>query len=177
MWLFFFIMVAGHLYRPSICSILFYDFIEILCMILTIRIFCVCVYIYIYTHSALQKYWKSKDKIALLAVESRHLQIWLKDEYETKLQNVTFYYWVIQHLDVLPDKKISTFRVSSPIWCEHKYWNSCLTGLSKWSAVSCCINSSGIKSRECVVSVISITSAFWLLHSMMTHSNQDEADF
>ncbi len=45
--------------------------------------------------------------------------------------------------------------------------------LSKWSAVSCCINSSDIKSRECVVSVISITSAFWILHSMMTHSNQD----
>ncbi len=37
-------------------------------------------------------YWNSKDKIALLAVESRHLQIWLKDEYETKLQNYTFYY-------------------------------------------------------------------------------------
>ncbi len=48
-----------------------------------------------------------------------------------------------------------------PIWCEHKYWDSCLTGLSKWSAMSCCINSSGIKSRECVVSVISITSVFW----------------
>ncbi len=66
------------------------------------------------------------------------------------------------------------------IWCEHKYWNSCLTGLSKWSAVSCCINSSDIKNRECVVSVISITSAFWILHSMMTHTNQDEdegADF
>ncbi len=46
------------------------------------------------------KYWNSKDKIALLAVESRHLQIRLKDEYETKLQNVTFYYWVIQHLQV-----------------------------------------------------------------------------
>ncbi len=60
--------------------------------------------------------------------------------------------------DVLPDKKFSTFRVSSPIWCEHKYWNSFLTGLSKWSAVSCCNNWSGIKSRECVVSVISITS-------------------
>ncbi len=67
-----------------------------------------------------------------------------------------------------------------PIWCEHKYWNSCLTGLSKWSAVSCCMNSSGIKSRECVVSVISITSVFWILHSMMTHTSQDEdegADF
>ncbi len=38
------------------------------------------------------KYWNSKDKIALFAVESRHLQIWLQDEYETKLQNVTFYY-------------------------------------------------------------------------------------
>ncbi len=45
-----------------------------------------------FIYSALQKYWNSKDKIALLAVESRHLQIWLKDEYETKLQNVTFYY-------------------------------------------------------------------------------------
>ncbi len=43
-------------------------------------------------YSALQKYWNSKDKIALLAVESRHLQIWLKDEYETELQNVTFHY-------------------------------------------------------------------------------------
>ncbi len=31
-------------------------------------------------YSALQKYWNSKDKIALLAVESRHLQIWLKYE-------------------------------------------------------------------------------------------------
>ncbi len=41
--------------------------------------------------------------------------------------------------------------------------------------VSCCINSSDIKSRECVVSVISITSTFWNLES-----NQDEdegADF
>ncbi len=52
------------------------------------------IYIYIYTHtySPLHKYWNSKDTIAQLAVESRHLQIWLKDEYETKLQNVTFYY-------------------------------------------------------------------------------------
>ncbi len=49
-----------------------------------------------------------------------------------------------------------------PIWCDHKYWNSCLTGLSEWSAVSCCINSSDIKSRECVESVISIASAFSL---------------
>ncbi len=49
-----------------------------------------CVYIYTHTHSALHKYWNSKVKIALLAVESRHLQIWLKDEYETKLQIVTF---------------------------------------------------------------------------------------
>ncbi len=63
-------------------------------------------------YSALQKYWNSKVKIALLAVESRHLQ--MNDEYETKLQNVTFYYWVIQHIDVLPAKKFSTFRVSSP---------------------------------------------------------------
>ncbi len=124
-------------------------------------------------------YWNSKDNIALLVVESRHLRIWLKDEYETKLQNVTFYYWVIQHRDVLPDKKFSTFRVHLSIWCEHKYWNGCLTGLSKWSAVSCCINSSGIKSRECVVLVLSL-----LLHSESCirwwHTNQDEdegADF
>ncbi len=27
-------------------------------------------------YSALHKYWNSKDKIALLAVESRYLQIW-----------------------------------------------------------------------------------------------------
>ncbi len=77
-------------------------------------------------------------------------------------------------------KRTALLEFHPPIWCEHKYWNSCLTGLSKWSAVSCCINSSDIKSRECVVSVISITSAFWILHSMMTHTNQDEeegADF
>ncbi len=48
--------------------------------------------------------------------------------------------------------------------------------------MSFCINSSDFKSRECVVSVISITSAsaFGILHSMMTHKNQDEdegADF
>ncbi len=43
-------------------------------------------------YSALQMYWNSKDKITMLAVESRRLLIWLKDEYETKLQNVTFYY-------------------------------------------------------------------------------------
>ncbi len=78
-----------------------------------------CIYIYIinihstHTYSALQKYWNGKYKMALLAVESRHLQIWFKDEYETKLQNVTFYYWVIQHIDVLPAKRFSTFRVSS----------------------------------------------------------------
>ncbi len=67
-----------------------------------------------------------------------------------------------------------------PIWWEHKYWNNCLTGLSKWSAVSWSIHSSGIKRRECVVSVISITSIFWILHSIMTHTKQDEdegADF
>ncbi len=48
----------------------------------------------------LKKVLNSKDKIALLAVESRNVQIWLKDEYERKLQNVTFYYWVIQLIDV-----------------------------------------------------------------------------
>ncbi len=50
------------------------------------------IYIYIYTYSGLHKYWNSKDKIALLAVKSRHLQIWLKEEYETQLQNVTLYF-------------------------------------------------------------------------------------
>ncbi len=75
---------------------------------------CVYMYVYMYVCIALQKYWNSKVKIVLLTVESRHLQIWLQDEYETKLQNVTFYYWVIQHIDVLPAKKFSTFRVSSP---------------------------------------------------------------
>ncbi len=46
----------------------------------------VYVYIYIYdifqyvcVYSALQKYWNSKETNALLAVESRHLQIWFKD--------------------------------------------------------------------------------------------------
>ncbi len=60
------------------------------------------------------------------------------------------------------------------IWCEHKYWKSWLTGLSKWSAVSCSVNSSDIKSRECVVSVIRV------LHLMTKHTNKDEdegADF
>ncbi len=33
------------------------------------------IYIYIYIYNALQKYRNSKDKSALLAVESRHLQI------------------------------------------------------------------------------------------------------
>ncbi len=83
-------------------------------------------------------------------------------------------------IDVLPATKFSTFRVYPTIWCEHKYWNSCLTSLSKWSAVSCCIHSSDIKSTECVVLVIAITSVFWILHSMMTHTNQYEdegADF
>ncbi len=75
--------------------------------------FYIYIYIYIYIYSALQKYWNSKDNIALLAVESRHLQIWLKDEYETKLQNVKLYFWVIQNIDVLPAKKFSTFSVSS----------------------------------------------------------------
>ncbi len=49
-------------------------------------------YMHMHICSPLHKYWNSKDKIALLAVESIHLQIWLKDEYETKLHNVTFYY-------------------------------------------------------------------------------------
>ncbi len=48
-------------------------------------------YIYIYTVYTVYTGWNSENKIVLLAVESRHLQI-LKDEYETKLQNVTFYY-------------------------------------------------------------------------------------
>jgi len=53
------------------------------------------------------------------------------------------------------------------IWCEHNYWNSCLACLSKWSAVTCCINYSGIKSRECVLSVIYIYIYIYilLLHS------------
>jgi len=35
-------------------------------------------------YSALQKYRNSKDKIALLAVESTYLQIWLKDEWANR---------------------------------------------------------------------------------------------
>ncbi len=60
-------------------------------------------------------------------------------------------------------KSSALLEFHPPIWCEHKYWNSCLAGLSKWWAVSCCINSSGIK-----------------MHSMITHTTQDEderADF
>ncbi len=107
-------------------------------------------FIYIYIYIVPSKYWNSKDKIALLAVESSHLQIWLKDEYETKLQNVSFYYWVIQH------------PIGLPTWCEHQYWDSCLTGLSKLSAVSVALIVQVFKARECVVSVISITSVFWI---------------
>ncbi len=70
---------------------------------------CVCVCVYIQCPPKVLE-----DKIALLAVKTVHLQIWLKDEYETKLQNVTFYYWMIQYIDVLSAKKFSTFRVSSP---------------------------------------------------------------
>ncbi len=106
---------------------------------------CICtLYVYVCIYS-FPKYWNSKDKIAfyiLLLGVSTHM----------------FYH-------VCCFNKIGTFRVSSPIWCEHKYWDSCLTGLSEWSAV----NSSDIKSRECVMSVISIASAFWVLHLMMTH--------
>ncbi len=57
-----------------------------------------------------------------------------------------------------------------PIWREYKYWDSCLTGLSKWSAVSCCINSSGIKSRECVVS--SYIHYFCILNLAFDHDTQ-----
>ncbi len=91
-------------------------------------------------------------------------------------QNYRMSHFIISRFNthVLPNKKNSTFRVHPTHWCEYKYWDSCLTGLSKWSAVSCCISSSDIKSREYVVSVISITSVFWILHSMMTHTNQDE---
>ncbi len=124
-----------------------------------------CTFIYLVRTYTVPLYCNSKDEIALLAVESRHLQIWLKDEYETTLQNVTFYYWAIQLIDVFTSQALLEFH--PPIWCEHKYWDSCLTGLSKWSAVSCCINSSDIKSRECVVSVISRASVFWILHSKM----------
>ncbi len=67
-----------------------------------------------------------KTKIPLLAVTFIFTNM-IKDEHETKLQNITFYYWQIQHIDVLPAKKISTFRDSSPylMWA----WNSCFTGL------------------------------------------------
>ncbi len=88
-------------------------------------------------------------------------------------QNYRMSHFIISRFNT-PNKKNSTFRVYPTHWCEHMYWDSCLTGLSKWSAVSCCINSSDIKSREYVVTVISITSVFWILHSMMTHTNQDE---
>ncbi len=69
----------------------------------------------------------SNDKIALLAVESRHLQILLIDEYETKIQNVTFTHTCVQHIHVLPNKKtallefITLFDVSMSIGTvEHK---------------------------------------------------------
>ncbi len=81
-------------------------------------------------------------------------------------------HFIISRFHVLPAKKFSTFRVHPPIWCEQKYPDRCLTGLSKWSAVSSCINYSGIKSRECVVSVISLTPVFWILHLMVTHKTR-----
>ncbi len=56
---------------------------DIVCVYVSV---CVCIYthilLYIYRYSALQMCWNSNHKIALLAVESRHLQIWLKDEWD-----------------------------------------------------------------------------------------------
>ncbi len=53
------------------------------------------IYIYIYIYSALQKYWNSKDKIALLAVESIHLQILLKKLYSRNCHQI---HWVVLHI-------------------------------------------------------------------------------
>ncbi len=90
------------------------------------------------------------------------------------------YYWVIQHIYVyqLRSSALLVFHPISDVSISIE--TVALIGLSKWSAVSCCINYSGIKSRECVVLVISITPVFWILHSMMTLTNQDKdegADF
>ncbi len=68
--------------------------------------------------NALQKYWNSKDKIALLAVESRHLQIWLK------LQKVTFYYWLIQHKMFYQLRSSALLEFHPPVCCEYKYNSS-----------------------------------------------------
>ncbi len=47
---------------------------------------------------------------------------------------------MIQLLDCFYQlRRSALLEFHPPIWCEHKYWNSCLTGLSKWSAVSCAL--------------------------------------
>ncbi len=136
--------------------------------------------IFAYIYSALHKYWDSKDKNCSVGCGVKTFTNMIKRLIWDKTTEC--------HILLLGDSTQMFYQLRSaallefhpPIWCEHKYWNSVLTGLSKWSAVSCWINSSGIKSRECVVSVVFITSAFWILHSMTTHTNQDEnegADF
>ncbi len=61
------------------CMYVYKYMYEYICMYMCVCVcVCVCVRvcIFIYTvYSALQQYWNSKDKIALLAVELRQLQI------------------------------------------------------------------------------------------------------
>ncbi len=64
-----------------------------------------------YIYSALNKYWNSKNELFCWLCSQ---DIEIKIEIEIKLQNVTFYYWGIQHIDALP-AKFSTFRVRPPL--------------------------------------------------------------
>ncbi len=71
----------------------------------------------------------------------------------------------------MPSKSIGTVKTKCSVGCGVRTFTN---------MIKSCINSSGIKSRECVVSVISITSVFRILHSMITQTTQDEderADF
>ncbi len=86
---------------------------------------------------------------------------------------MSFYYWVIQPLDVLPDKKFSTFRVHPSIWCEQKYWDSFLTGLSEWSDVS----------GSLIIQILKAGNVSYQLYPLLLysescirwwHTNQDE---
>ncbi len=61
---------------------------------------------------------------------------------------------------VLPAKKISTFRVHPTIWCEQKYWDSCLTGLSKWSAVSVAL----------ILQILKAGNVSYQLYPLLLHS-------
>ncbi len=76
--------------------------------------------------------------ISIATVKTK-LLCWLLSQdiykYDKKMnmrQNYRISHFYIEWFNtyVLPAKKISTFRVHPTIWCEQKYWDSYLTGLS-----------------------------------------------